>query len=93
MGTFVKTEGQAGGLSVMIGMVMALLGGCWYPLEMFPRFIQNAVKILPTTWAMQGMLDIVLRGQVLSAILLPVAVLLGFAAVFFGVGVARFRYE
>jgi ABC-2 type transport system permease protein len=49
LGTFVKTESQAGGLSIMTGMVMALLGGCWYPLEMFPRFIQNAVKILPTT--------------------------------------------
>jgi ABC-2 type transport system permease protein len=93
LGTFVKTEGQAGGLSVMAGMVMALLGGCWYPLEMFPRFIQNAVKILPTTWAMQGMLDIVLRGQGLPAVLPEAAVLVGFAVVFFGIGVARFRYE
>jgi ABC-2 type transport system permease protein len=93
MGTFVKTEGQASGLSIMTGMVMALLGGCWYPLEMFPRGIQNIVQILPTTWAMRGMLDIVLRGQGLAAVLLPSAVLLGFAAVFFGIGVARFRYE
>jgi ABC-2 type transport system permease protein len=93
MGTFVKTEGQASGLSIMTGMVMALLGGCWYPLEMFPRLMQNAVKILPTTWAMQGMLDIVLRGQGLASVLLPAVVLLGFAAVFFGIGVARFRYE
>jgi ABC-2 type transport system permease protein len=93
LGTFVRSESQAGGLSIMSGMVMALLGGCWYPLEMFPRFIQNAVKILPTTWAMQGLLDIVLRGQGLAAVMLPVAVLLGFAAVFFGIGVARFRYE
>ena len=63
LGTFVKTEGQASGLSIMLGMVMALLGGCWYPLELFPQAVQNIVKILPTTWAMQGMLDIVLRGQ------------------------------
>ena len=93
MGTFIKTEGQASGLSIMFGMVMALMGGCWYPLELFPSAIQNAVKILPTTWAMQGLLDLVSRGKGLVDILPEAGVLLGFAAVFFTVGVIRFRYE
>jgi len=93
LGTFVKTEGQANGLSVMLGMSMALLGGCWYPLELFPNAVQTAVKVLPTTWAMQGMMDIVLRGGGLMAIWPAPAVLLGFAAVFFTIGVLRFRYE
>ncbi|MEW6404006.1 MAG: ABC transporter permease [Chloroflexota bacterium] len=93
MGTFVKTEGQASGLSIMAGMVMALMGGCWYPLELFPSAVQSIVRILPTTWAMQGMLDLVLRGQGLAAILPEAGVLLGFAAIFFGIGVWRFRYE
>jgi ABC-2 type transport system permease protein len=93
MGTFIKTEGQASGLSVMFGMVFALMGGCWYPLELFPPAIQNAVKVLPTTWAMQGMLDLVLRGGGLQDVLPEAAVLLGFAAIFFSLGVWRFRYE
>ncbi len=93
LGTFVKTEGQASGLSIMLGMVMALLGGCWYPMELFPQFVRTAVKILPTSWAMQGMLDIVLRGQGLVAVLPEAGVLLGFAAMFFLIGVWRFRYE
>lgn len=93
MGTFVKTEGQASGLSIMFGMVMALMGGCWYPLELFPAAIQSAVKVLPTTWAMQGLLDLVSRGKGLVDILPEAGVLLGFAAVFFTVGVLRFRYE
>jgi ABC-2 type transport system permease protein len=93
MGTFVKTAGQANGLSIMFGMVMALMGGCWYPLELFPAGIQTAVKILPTTWAMQGMLDLVLRGHGLVDVLPKAGVLLGFAGVFFAVGVWRFRYE
>lgn len=93
MGTFVKTESQASGLSIMAGMVMALLGGCWYPLELFPAAVQNIVKILPTTWAMQGMLDLVLRNGGLLEILPEAGVLLGFAALFFVVGVMRFRYE
>ncbi|RJP61302.1 MAG: hypothetical protein C4541_02035 [Candidatus Auribacter fodinae] len=93
IGTFVKTESQASGLSIMFGMVFALMGGCWYPLELFPTAVQNAVKILPTTWAMQGMLDLVLRGRGLMDILPETGVLLGFAAVFFVIGVWRFRYE
>ena len=93
MGTFIKTEGQANGLSIMFGMVFALMGGCWYPLELFPPAIQNAVKVLPTTWAMQGMLDLVLRGGGLMDILPEAGVLFGFAALFFSVGVWRFRFE
>jgi ABC-2 type transport system permease protein len=93
LGTFVKTEGQASGLSVMLGMVMALLGGCWYPIELFPQVVRTAVKVLPTTWAMQGLLDLVLRGQGWVQILPVAGVLLAFALVFFGVGVMRFRYE
>jgi ABC-2 type transport system permease protein len=93
MGTFIKTEGQASGLSVMFGMVFALMGGCWYPLELFPSAVQSAVRVLPTTWAMEGMLDLVLRGGGLMDVLPEVGVLLGFAVLFFSVGVMRFRYE
>lgn len=93
MGTFIKSEGQANGLSIMFGMVMALLGGCWYPLELFPEAARTVVHILPTTWAMQGLLDLVLRGRGLVDILPEAGVLLGFAAVFFVIGVWRFRFE
>lgn len=93
MGTFIKTESQASGLSIMFGMVFALMGGCWYPLELFPPAIQTAVKVLPTRWAMQGMLDLVLRGGGLVEILPEAGVLLGFAVIFFSLGVWRFRYE
>ena len=93
LGTFVKTESQASGLSIMLGMVMALLGGCWYPLEMFPQVVQNVVKILPTSWAMQGLLDIVSRGKGLVDILPIAGVLMGFAVVFFVIGIVRFKYE
>jgi ABC-2 type transport system permease protein len=93
LGTFVKTAAQAQGLSIMLGMVMALMGGCWYPLELFPQVVRNIVKVLPTTWAMQGLLDLVLRGRGLVDILPEAGVLLGFAAVFFGIGIWRFKYE
>jgi ABC-2 type transport system permease protein len=93
LGTFVKTEGQASGLSIIMGMVMAMLGGCWYPLELFPQFVRSVVKVLPTTWAMDGMLDILVRGKDALAVLPSACVLLGFAVVFFTIGIVRFRYE
>ncbi|MEA3326355.1 MAG: ABC transporter permease [Chloroflexota bacterium] len=93
LGTFVKTEGQGNGLSIMIGMVMAMMGGCWYPIELFPEVIRSAAKVLPTTWAMQGFLDIAVRGVGLSGVLLESSILFGFALLFFAIGVWRFRYE
>ena len=93
LGTLVKSESQANGLSIMVGMVMAMLGGCWYPLELFPQAVQSVVRVLPTTWTMQGMLDITLRGQGPTGVLLEMLILFGFALVFFLVGIWRFKYE
>jgi ABC-2 type transport system permease protein len=42
---------------------------------------------------MEGLTDLVLRGQGLAEVLPKAGVLIGFAAVFFVVGVWRFRYE
>ena len=93
LGTFVKSDSQANGLSVMLGMVMSLLGGCWFPLEFFPPAAQTVAKFLPTRWALVGVQDLVVRGQGVSGILLESGVLLLFAAVFFAIGVWRFRFE
>jgi ABC-2 type transport system permease protein len=93
LGTLVRSESQANGLSIMLGMTLALLGGCWYPLELFPQAARSAAQVLPTTWAMQGLTDLALRGQGLGAVLPEAGVLMGFAAVFFVVGAARFKYE
>jgi ABC-2 type transport system permease protein len=93
LGTYIKTEGQANGLSIMLGILMALLGGCWLPLELFPETVRAAVRLLPTTWAMQGLMDILVRGQDVPGVWLEASVLLGYTAVFSAVGVWRFRYE
>jgi len=93
LGTFMRSESQANGASMALGMSMALLGGCWYPLELFPQAARAAAYLLPTAWAMQGLNNLLLRGAGLAGVLPQAGVLLGFAAVFFAVGVWRFRYE
>lgn len=93
LGTFVKTGSQANGLSILIGMVMAMMGGCWYPIELFPEAVRTAAKVFPTTWAMQGFMNITVRGQGIAGVWVECLVLLGFTLVFFLIGVWRFRYE
>lgn len=93
LGAFTQTASQASSISIIMGMLMALLGGCWWPMELFPQGLQSVVKALPTTWAMQGLTDIVLRGQGAADVMLETGVLLGFALLFFVVGVWRFRFE
>ena len=92
LGTCIKTAGQANGLSILLGMLLALLGGCWLPLEIFPETVRTAVRVLPTTWAMQGLLDVLVRGQDVPGVWLEASILLGYAAVFWAIGVWRFRY-
>lgn len=93
MGTIIKTSKQANNLSIALGMSMALLGGAWWPSEIFPQAMRTAMKVLPTTWAMQGFNDLALRGKGFIDILPIACVLLGFAVIFFAFGVLRFRYE
>jgi ABC-2 type transport system permease protein len=93
LGTFTKSPSQASGLSIALGMVMGLLGGCMLPIEVFPPAVANAVKILPTTWAMMGMTQLTVYNAGLIQILPYAAVLVGFSLLFFVVGILRFRYE
>jgi ABC-2 type transport system permease protein len=93
LGSLVRTEGQAGALTTALGMTMALLGGCWYPRELFPTAVQQMMLALPTSWAMIGMNDILLRGQGIAGIAGSLVALLGFAVLFFAVGIWRYRYE
>ena len=93
LATFIQTPQQANGLTIMFSMVLAALGGAWWPLEVTPTGYQTAVQVLPTTWAMRGFTDVIVRGQGVAGIGLEAAVLCGFALLFFAIGVWRFRYE
>jgi ABC-2 type transport system permease protein len=93
LGTFSRTMSQAGGLSILFAMLFAALGGCWWPLEITPPLYQTLVKVLPSTWAMQGLTDIIVYGKGLSEVWLNAVVLLAFAAIYFMIGVRRLRLD
>ena len=54
-GTLVKNEKQAVGLGVLATNAMAALGGCWWPIEVTPDWMQAIGRVLPTGWAMDAM--------------------------------------
>ncbi|HNS02027.1 MAG TPA: ABC transporter permease [Anaerolineae bacterium] len=93
LGAFVKSENQANGLSIMLGMVFGMMSGSFWPLEFFPPVMQKIVFVIPMTWAMQALTDLGTRGRDFGAILPAIGYMLASAVLFFLVGVKRFRYE
>ncbi len=90
LAAFAKTSSQADSLSVLFGMGMALLGGCWFPLMLFPETARTVAHILPTTWTLEALTDLVLRGKPAVDVIPHGAVLLGFAAVFYSAAWIKF---
>lgn len=89
----VRTRGQMSALGPVLSTALAMLGGCYWPLEITSPFMQQLARFTPTGWAMIGLKDVVARGGGLEAALLPSGILLAFAAVAIGVGVTRLRLE
>ncbi len=93
LGGRMKNEEQALLLTAMLAMVMAALGGAWWPLAIAPPFMQVLGRLTPVAWAMEGIQQLIARGGGLEDVLLPLAVLSGFALVFFALGLRSFRFR
>ncbi len=63
-------------------MLMGGLGGAITPIESLPGWAQAIAPVVPSYWAMRGYRSVILGGGGMSAVALPVAVLLGFALAF-----------
>ncbi len=86
LGAVVKTPDQASGVGWLASMVMAALGGCWWPSEVMPGWLRTAAHVFPTAWAMDGFHALISFGRGVEAVLLPAAVLAGFGVAFSWLG-------
>jgi ABC-2 type transport system permease protein len=91
--TFGKTPEQVGGLSTMLALTLAAVGGMMVPSFVMPEFMQAIGKISPHYWSLTGYQDILVRGLGTSDVLNEVMVLSGFAVVFFIIALWRFRFQ
>lgn len=77
------------GLAFVLGF--SCLGGLWWPPWVTPLWMQNISSVVFTTWAMQGMSDLMLRDRGLDALPLTASVLLANGLGLTALGLALFR--
>jgi hypothetical protein len=93
LGSIAKTEGQATGLGVLFANLLAALGGCWWPIEITPDWMQFVQKMLPTGWTMDALHKLIsFEAGALSALPHLLALLAGTALVAL-MAVRSFRYD
>jgi ABC-type multidrug transport system permease subunit len=80
VGSLLASEDRVAAVCVLASLLMAALGGCWWPLELAPPSLKFIALCLPTGWAMQALHQLISFGSGLGAVVVPLAVLLGFGA-------------
>jgi ABC-2 type transport system permease protein len=78
-----RTRAQLGAISTLIVLTVSAIGGSMFPRFLMPEWVQKAGLVLFNSWALDGFTDVFWRDQPLSALAAPVAVLIGYAIVFF----------
>ncbi len=78
-------------VGAIVIMTMAAVGGCWWPLDFEPEWMQQVALAVPTTWAMQAYNDLMIRGLPPGAALWPSAVNVAFGLGYIAVGVVLVR--
>jgi ABC-2 type transport system permease protein len=92
-GSFSKTPEAASAVANLIVLPMAFLSGAFFPLEGAPSWLQTVSRTLPLRHLVDGMLDVMVRGQGPAAVLPQLGILLAFAVVVGAIAVALFRWE
>lgn len=86
LASLVKTKSQLSSLSPIIVIPTSLLAGCMWPREVMSETMLAISNYVPQTWVIKGMMDLVARGSDISSVIVPSAILMLFAAVFFIIG-------
>jgi ABC-type multidrug transport system permease subunit len=77
-GSVLAAEDRVVGVCVLASLLMASLGGCWWPLEIAPPAAQAVALCTPTGWALQALNQLISFGNGFSAVIVPLGVLLTF---------------
>jgi len=95
LSTFARTELQILQFIPIVIVPQGLLGGFFWPIDQLPSLLQPVARILPVTYAIDGLRQVMIAGADLtsSAVLLDLGVLAAIAAVFVVLAAATIRRE
>ena len=80
------------GIMNVVMMPMFVLSGIFFSADRFPQVLQPLIRILPLTALNDAMRAVVLEGLHLSALSAPMAVLVLWTVLSFGIGLRLFRW-
>jgi ABC-2 type transport system permease protein len=81
LGSLFSNDQQAGGISVVLSLGLAALGGCMLPIELFSPAMTRVAHLTPHAWALDGFAELVRRDGTVADILPELGVLTVYAAV------------
>ena len=91
LGTLFRTEQQAVGVSLLLGLGLGALGGCMVPLEVFSPTMKQVAHLTPQAWANDAFTQLVGHHATVTAILPQLGILAAYAAVLLALATWRLR--
>jgi ABC-2 type transport system permease protein len=93
LGSIASSEGQVSGLGVLTANALAALGGCWWPIEITPDWMQMIQKITPTGWTMDAMHKLISFQSGAASVIPQLLLLLVATVVIAAFAAKRFQYQ
>ncbi|MCJ7604501.1 MAG: ABC transporter permease, partial [Dehalococcoidales bacterium] len=91
LATLAKTRRSAGALANLTALILAPLGGCWWPLFLYPDWLQTIARVTPHAWATTGFNKLMVFGADFGAAVPEMLALLVFTVIFAVIASLRFR--
>jgi ABC-2 type transport system permease protein len=91
VGVVAKREEQVILLAMVFMFALTALAGAWFPLDVTGPTFNTIAYLTPGAWAMNGFQNIIVRGMGFNSVLLPAAIVAGYAALVFVIALWRFR--
>jgi len=92
LGSLARTDNQAANLGALATMTLAALGGCWWPIEVAPEWMQQLQMFTPTGWTMDALHKLISFDMAWQSAMPHMATLIGATFLVGWLASRRFRF-